>query len=262
MEIEGAEKRKCTVCFYEALGTGLFVYGAMLTNNPVSISFSLFCSIILLANVSGGHINPAVTLGVYISQAKFKENLGWLFSISISQLLGALGAALLAQATLYADGFENVPDEFVPRLCPQDPSNKEWPAVKRCDNELGTGYTCDLQVIVHEMILTFVFVSVILMVKGKYTAPTADTIIAVLTIALTLQGCVGTGQFLGGAVNPAVSFGVTLFGAFHLQEADGPSFISHYTYAYMVGELLGGLLAGLFHLKHAQLFAPKNSLDK
>ncbi len=69
MEVSGAENHKVAVFFYEMMGTALFVYSILLTNNPISISFSLFASILIFGAVTGGHFNPAVTLGVYISEA-------------------------------------------------------------------------------------------------------------------------------------------------------------------------------------------------
>jgi len=72
MEIAGAEKRPYLVFIYEAIGTMLFVYCILLTNNPISIAFSLFASILLFGAITGGHFNPAVTLGVYINEGKFR----------------------------------------------------------------------------------------------------------------------------------------------------------------------------------------------
>ena len=60
------------VFLYEAFGTMLFVYSIMLTTQPISIAFSLFASIVLFGAITGGHFNPAVTMGVYISENKFK----------------------------------------------------------------------------------------------------------------------------------------------------------------------------------------------
>ena len=92
MEIEGSEKRAHLVFLYECLGTTLFVYSILLTSNPVSISFSLFASIMLFGSITGGHFNPAVTLGVYIKEAKWSKNLRWLLIVIFSQLCGAMFA--------------------------------------------------------------------------------------------------------------------------------------------------------------------------
>ena len=78
MEVASSANRAPLVFLYEAFGTMLFVYSILLTSNPISISFSLFASIILFGSITGGHFNPAVTLGIYIKEAKFKRDYGHL----------------------------------------------------------------------------------------------------------------------------------------------------------------------------------------
>ena len=78
MEIAGSDKRVHIVALYELIGTTLFVYSILLTNNPISIAFSLFASIIIFGSITGGHFNPAVTLGVYIKEAQWAKNAKWL----------------------------------------------------------------------------------------------------------------------------------------------------------------------------------------
>ena len=95
MEVASSANRMPLVFAYEALGTMLFVYSILLTNNPISISFSLFASIILFGSITGGHFNPAVTLGVYIKENKYAENLRWLFFVILAQILGAFLAQML-----------------------------------------------------------------------------------------------------------------------------------------------------------------------
>jgi len=65
METPEGESRLFTVGLYEMLGTALFVSAILMTNNCMSIAFSLFASILIFGSVTGGHFNPAVSLGVY-----------------------------------------------------------------------------------------------------------------------------------------------------------------------------------------------------
>ena len=104
------------------------------------------------------------------------------------------------------------------------------------------------------MILTCVFVSVILMVKGLRTAPSADGVAGALSIVLTLLGCIRVGGKLGGCFNPAVGLSVGTFSLFHLEDVNGS--LGHYIYAFMLGPALGGILAGAFSLMHRKHFEP------
>ena len=67
MEVEGGHDRKCTVMLLEMIGTAFFIYGIIMTDTPASIPFSLFASILLFGGITGGHFNPAVSLGVYVA---------------------------------------------------------------------------------------------------------------------------------------------------------------------------------------------------
>jgi glycerol uptake facilitator-like aquaporin len=46
----------------EFLGTAFFVYVILATGNPLAIGAALALSMLITLNISGGHINPAVTI--------------------------------------------------------------------------------------------------------------------------------------------------------------------------------------------------------
>ena len=96
----------------------LFVYAIELTSNPISIAFSLFSSILLFGAITGGHFNPAVTLAVYISEAKWKDNLKWLFMVIIAQIVGAFLGNFLTELTLFEGEFGSIPADNVALICP------------------------------------------------------------------------------------------------------------------------------------------------
>jgi glycerol uptake facilitator-like aquaporin len=57
----------------EFTGTLFFIYVILATGNPIAIGAALALAILLTANLSGGHINPAVTI-VMASLGKISTN--------------------------------------------------------------------------------------------------------------------------------------------------------------------------------------------
>ena len=131
-----------------------------------------------IGNISGCHINPAVSIAMYVSKKLSKEDfIGYV----IAQFLGSIvGAALLAL--------------FVGR-----------------DSGLGANALYNGSVILSlliEIILTFVFVLSILGVTSKVENSSVAGI--VIGLSLTLVHILGI-SFTGTSVNPARSFGPALF---------------------------------------------------
>ena len=91
MEADG-HKRMPLVCALEFFGTMLFVFGILSTNVAISIPFSLLASVVIFGDVTGGHFNPAVTIGVYIQEGKYATNFLFMMLIIIAQCLGGLAA--------------------------------------------------------------------------------------------------------------------------------------------------------------------------
>ena len=85
MEVKGGHDRKFTVALFEMLGTALFIYGIIMTGTAATIPFSLFASILIFGAITGGHFNPAVTIGVYIAEGDhYGRNFLFLLIIIIS----------------------------------------------------------------------------------------------------------------------------------------------------------------------------------
>jgi aquaporin Z len=73
----------------EFFGSLFVVYVILATGNPLAIGAALALSILLSANISGGHINPAASVVMAsIGKISTKELLPYI----VSQLLGGLVA--------------------------------------------------------------------------------------------------------------------------------------------------------------------------
>ena len=73
----------------EFLGTLFFVYVILATGNPLAIGAALALAILLTRGVSGGHINPAVSITM---AAAGKLPTSDLIPYCIAQILGGLVA--------------------------------------------------------------------------------------------------------------------------------------------------------------------------
>ena len=82
MEVPGNERKWLLVSVYEMLGTAFFVYCILASmGNPLAVVVGLFSSIIIFGGITGGHFNPAVSIGVFIANGKHLINLLFLVMI-------------------------------------------------------------------------------------------------------------------------------------------------------------------------------------
>lgn len=162
------------------------------------------------AGISGGHLNPAVTFGLFIGgKVDFQKTIAyWLAQLAGGTAAGFLCAGLLGTAVV-ANG------------TPDIPVFNSVPAVSVC------------QAITIEAVLTFFLVFVVYGSAVDARAPKIGGLAIGLTVAIDI---LFGGPFTGAAMNPARTFGPAL--------ASG-HWNNHFVY--WVGPLLGGALAGLVY---------------
>jgi aquaporin Z len=78
----------------EFLGTLFFVYIILATGNPLAIGAALALAILVTSDISGGHINPAVTITM---AAAGKLPTTEIVPYCVSQILGGLVALQIFQ---------------------------------------------------------------------------------------------------------------------------------------------------------------------
>jgi aquaporin Z len=167
-----------------------------------------------LGAISGAHLNPAVSFGMV---AAGRMTISDAISYSIAQIIGAI----LAAGVLYliASG------------------STGWTGGLGA-NGYGTGYLGEYSLtaaLMFEVVMTFLFVTVILGATGSGSAPG----FAGLAIGLTLAAIHLVGiNVTGVSVNPARSIGPALF--------SGGSALTQ-LWVFIVAPLVGGLLAGALY---------------
>ncbi|WP_249933236.1 aquaporin [Blastococcus sp. CCUG 61487] len=159
--------------------------------------------------VSGCHINPAVTLGVLLSRGMTTTEAGLYW---VAQFAGGIAGAAFLQ--LLTSDFGEVTDQTGVL------GANDWGATIS-----GGG------AFVLEVLLTFVFVAVVLLVTGKAAAPGfAGLAIGLALAAVHLVGIPLTGT----SVNPARSLGPALFA--------GGDPLAH-VWLFLLAPLVGAVLA-------------------
>jgi aquaporin Z len=203
----------------ELIGTFFLVLVIGLSGNPLAIGSILMVMIYMGGPISGGHYNPAVTLGVLMS-GRGKITLKDSVMYWMVQIVGAFLAALLYYIL--------IGNTFAPAHAP---GVAIWKAL------------------IVEFIFTFALVSVVLNVAT--TKKAAGNSYFGLAIGFTvLVAAYAGGSISGGAFNPAVGIGPILMDAIN----GGP--IKNIV-LYIVGPLLGGVVASfIFRITNQDEYKP------
>ena len=197
----------------------------------IAFGFALIGAAYGIGPISGCHINPAVSLGVW---AAGRMRLGEMIGYWISQFVGAMvGAGILSLIVRGGSGYV---------------------AEHLGQNGWGTGYMGGYNItsaIVFEFIATLIFVVVIL---GS-TQDVAPSSLAGLAIGITLVVIHLVGiNITGTSVNPARSFGPALL-------AGGQAMSQ--IWLFLVVPSLGGLVAGiLFRVKALEATAAAETKEE
>ena len=144
---------------------------------PLAIGSVLMVMIYAGGHISGGHYNPAVTLGVFLRHRATAAELGGYW---VAQVLGGVFAALVT-GYLKPDAVVTVADP-------------------------ATG-----QAFVAEFLFTFALVYVVLNVATA-RGTTGNSYFGLAIGFTVLVGAYSVGAISGGAFNPAVAVGITVLG--------------------------------------------------
>ncbi len=191
----------------EFIGTFFLVTTIGLTGNPIAIGVMLTILVYMGGHISGAHYNPAVTISIFCKKLiEGKEAINYILAQLIASFLGALLVFYINNDLMH--------------VAP------------------NTSYS-PLQIILCELIFTFLLVLVILNVAtNKKTEGNSYYGFAIGFTVMASAYCVG--GVSGGAFNPAVGSGPALLDLF---SGNGNDILN--LWIYIVGPILGGYLAYL-----------------
>lgn len=215
-------------CAAEFIGTFtlIFIGVGAIANDPgllgVALAHGLAIAVMVSATggISGGHLNPAVTLGVLVGGKMDGKRACayWAAQLAGATLAAFICVWLLGNAAVVA----GTPDISVIHNVPQD-----------LDASGGQPAVTFVQAVAIEAILTFFLVFVVYGTAVDARAPKIGGLAIGLTVALDI---LFGGPLTGAAMNPARTFGPALASG-HWQ--------NHLVY--WIGPMLGGWLAGVVY---------------
>jgi aquaporin Z len=210
----------------EAFGTFVLVFGvigtALFTGDALKVSLAIGLSVLIaiyaVGHISGGHFNPAVTLGLALA-----GRFGWarVWQYVAAQVLGGIAAA--AVLFLIATGG---PDGFARKAADSGFASNGF-------GEHSPGHFSLVAVIITEVVLTAVFLFVILSVTDLRNTTSLSPL--VIGFTLTVIHLVAI-PISNASVNPARSIATAIFG--------GPDALSQLV-VFILAPLLGAAIAGV-----------------
>lgn len=219
----------------EVAGTFILVFfgcgTAMATGaNVVATSLAFGLSIIIAAysvgKASGCHLNPAVSFAMLIDgQMKKNEFIGYI----ISQIAGSFIATLVLAVLVKCGGFANFYGSTRSNI-------KDYSFGAN-----GFGHLNFFGAFIVEVILTFVFITVILSVTKSKDNNTRKNAPVFIAIALTFVHLVGI-NLTGTSVNPARSIAPAIFAT---ANTSGSSLGQ--LWVFIVAPMAGALIATVLH---------------
>ncbi|KAH0457005.1 hypothetical protein IEQ34_014912 [Dendrobium chrysotoxum] len=206
---------------YNKLSSDAPLDAAGLAAVALAHALALFAGVSMAANISGGHLNPAVTFGLAIG-----GNITILTGIFywISQLLGATIACLLLK---FVTAGKSIPTHSV-----------------------AAGMT-ELEGFIMEIIITFGLVYTVYATAADPKKGSLGTIAPIAIGFIVGANILAAGPFSGGSMNPARSFGPAV--------AAG-DFSGHWVYwlGPLIGGGLAGLIYGDVFIANYQIVAAQD----
>ncbi|CAD8158894.1 unnamed protein product [Paramecium octaurelia] len=197
----------------EMISMALFAYGIVCSEGKDGkIALAFFGSLALCAPISGGHINPAVTLAMWLTR---QISTGTCLLYWIAQLIGAFGGGFFCYMVL---GQINSP--MVTDL------NFHWIIADLCGEALGS----------------FSFILMILIQCNPKTTFSDKPIASIILITLSLHLSRCYTSHSGGCLNPGMAVALELFQVLKTNEVERLDSM----WVFIAGPFAGAIVAVIF----------------
>lgn len=218
----------------EVLGTFVLVFfgcgtamvtGASVVATSLAFGLSIIVAAYSVGKASGCHLNPAVSFAMLVDgKMKMNQFIGYV----VSQVIGSFIATAMLAVIVLCGGFSSYLEDV--------------DKIKETSfGANGFGSLNFLGALIVEVILTFIFISVILYVTQSKDEGTKKHAPVFIGIALTFVHLIGIG-FTGTSVNPARSLAPAIFG---IANTDGSSIAQ--VWVFIVAPMIGAFLAVIAH---------------
>ena len=207
----------CGIGMFSSLGTS----ASKILIISLGFGLTLMACIYTIGDVSGCHINPAVSIAMLVDgRMSFVEFVGYI----ISQFLGGIaGAGVLA---------------LIVRNNPAPLAANAYGIINGTQYSM-VGDLSAIGAIIIEIILTFLFVYTVLAASAKPDFKGAGLVIGLALAVVHMLGI----PFTGTSVNPARSFGPSMFSSILTGDA---TYISQ-VWVFIVAPLVGGIIAAIVY---------------
>jgi aquaporin Z len=240
----------------EFIGTFALVFTACNNNashselGSISVACSLMVGIYALGSVSGGHFNPAVTLGVYLNSILIKAPLIaqevalYLLVQLVAGLCAGLASGGLWNDNIFGTGSGQL---NATTLIHYSTMTNATYSPLGVNLEGGAEYGYGI-IFVAEMVYTCVLVFVVLNVATCNDTKGPNHYFGLAIGFVIVAGATAIGSISGCSLNPAVSFGVAMNAVPFGEDVPFVAFL-YYTFCELVGAVFAFLLFGVCRAK-------------
>ena len=238
--------------------------------------------LVLAWNISGGHFNPAISIGMCIATKKIGAYWQTLVIMIAAQFLGGMFGLCLGFLSILDIDYMNkavalqneaglcyisnerfrdencpyernasVPDAFMGIIAPTLPRGGHDFGV---DTDYSNGFTRDWQTFWAMLVTSALLVLAYNSIKLKGTQITDDHLVQALGIVWVIKGLGSCNALFGAAgINPAIACWYMMFEATQYQNPNTEyeyGELNHYVWAYLFGPICGAFIGGILTIIH------------